>query len=319
MKKKVNILSLFFLMLIFLAVIGCKSIIEEDIGDKKVIINTPTSSSLTSYNQLFWWEKIDGAINYQVQIASPSFSNVQKLLLDTLVKGNKINRTLAAGNYEWHVRALNGSYQTPYNGSAFTITNAALNTQKPTLSAPTTGYRTKVTNLAWDAIPINGLSYRVVVSKSADFSAAIVNLVVPTNSYNLSITDETTYYWRVKAYSNTDSSSWSDPSVFIYDITAPGKVVLSTPANNSPDLKPMTGNLTWVNAEANAKYYLFITYGTDTEKTFTVNTNSYIYSTTTQNQTVKWRVQAFDVAGNTGLSSDQWTFKIGTASTRITK
>jgi hypothetical protein len=316
MNKKVNILYLFFLVLSFIAVTACKSIIEEDISDKKVIVNTPNGTSLTSYNQLFWWEKVDGALTYQIQIASPNLTNVQKLLLDTTIKGNKINFTLAAGTYEWHVRALNGSYQTAYSGFAFTITDAPLSTQKVILNTPATGTSVKTTVLTWNAIPIDGVAYQLKVSKSSAFTPEIINIETPLTTYNLSITDETTYYWEVRAYKGTDTSQWSSISSFIYDVTAPGKVVLTDPTNNPAALKPTTGNLTWVSAETGAKYYVFITYGTDAEKTFTANSTSYTY-TAAQNQTVKWRVQAFDAAGNTGLSSDSWTFKTGTASSRM--
>jgi len=316
MKKKVNHL-LWCLSLICLGTLtACKSIIEEDISDKNVIINTPNSSTVTSYNQLFWWEKVDGALTYQMQIASPNFTNIQKLLLDTNTTSNKIDFTLAAGNYEWRVRAINGSYQSPYSGSTFTVTDANINTIRVRLRLPETGKPTKTTVLTWDAVPNDSVtSYRVVVSKSGSFTPIFKEVTTPLTSYPLDVSDETTYYWRVKAYSDTDSSLWSIVSSFTYDATAPGKVTLTKPLNNAT-LAPTRGDLIWDSAETNAKYYVYIIYGTDAEKKFTVSTNTISYDADI-NETVKWRVQAFDEAGNLGIASDTWTFKTGASVSRL--
>lgn len=318
MNKKVNQLIVVFLFVMLCFATACKSIIEEDISDKKVIVNSPNSGSLSSYNQLFWWEKLDGALNYQLQIAKPSFANVQELKLDTIVTSNKITYTLASGTYEWRVRALNGSYETPYNGSTFTITDADLNTQYVLLKTPATGTTVNTVSVSWYSIPVQGVSYQLQASKSSTFSPAITDIKTPLTSYNLPITQETTYYWQVRAIKGTDTSYWSNPSSFVYDITAPGKPTLTEPANTTTTSVPTTGNMTWTGVETGAKYYVFVTYGTDEEQRFTVTTNSYAY-TADQNETVKWRVQAFDAAGNVGVASDTWTFKTGTAVSRIAK
>ncbi|MBC7487998.1 MAG: hypothetical protein H7282_14750 [Cytophagaceae bacterium] len=318
MKQKANQLLWCLSLICMVIFTSCKSIIEEDITDKKVIVNSPNSSSLRSYNQLFWWEKLDGSLNYQLQIASPSFDSIQKLVLDTLVKTNKVRYTLASGRYEWRVRALNGSYQTPYSGSKFTIVDADLNTQYVLLKAPTTGTSVNTVSVSWYPIPVQGVSYQLKVSKSSTFSPALTDIKTPLTSYNLTLTDETTYYWQVRAIKGTDTSYWSNPSSFIYDIASPGKPTLTAPANTTSVLVPTTGNMTWTSVETGAKYYVYVTYGTDAEQKFTVNTNSYAY-TAGQNQTVKWRVQAFDTAGNVGITSDTWTFKTGTAVSRLAK
>ncbi len=316
MNKKVNQLLWCLLLICSCTLMACKSIIEEDISDKKIIVDSPNSNTLSSYNQLFWWEKLDGALNYQLQIATPSFDSIQKLVLDTLVKTNKVNYILASGKYEWRVRALNGSYQTSYNGSKFTILDADLNTQYVLLKAPTTGTSVNTVSVSWYIIPVQGVSYQLQASKSTTFSPAITDIKTPLSSYNLPITEETTYYWQVRAIKGTDTSYWSNPSSFIYDITAPAKPTLSLPANNTTTLVPTTGSMTWTGVETGAKYYVYVTYGTDAEQKFTVNTNSYAY-TAGINQTVKWRVQAFDAAGNVGITSDTWTFKTGTAVSRL--
>jgi hypothetical protein len=316
MSKKVN-RSLIYLPLVCLSLlVACKSIIEEDLTEKKIIVNSPSSGASTTYNQLFWWEKVEGAITYQLQVATPRFDSLQQLKLDTIVKTNKITFTLPSGKYEWRVRAVNGSYETPYNGSFFTITNADLNTQYVLLKAPSSGSSISTASLSWYAIPVQGVSYQIQVSKSATMKPTLFDTKTQITTYNPSLTDETTYYWQVRAFKGTDTSYWSAPNSFVYDLTLPGKPTLTAPSNSTTVFAPTTGNLTWNSAESGARYYVYVTYGTVAEQKFTVSTNSYAY-TAGQNETVKWRVQAFDAAGNLGLSSDTWTFKTGTAVSRL--
>ncbi|MDB5274740.1 MAG: hypothetical protein JWO58_3107 [Chitinophagaceae bacterium] len=310
MKKKVNVLSFLYVLFSVLVMTGCKAIIEEDISDKKVIVDAPVSDSLVSYNQLFWWETVDGALKYQVQIATPTFDSIQQLKLDTLVTSNKFTYTLASGRYEWRVRAVNGSYQTAYNGSKFRIYDADLNTQSVVLRSPGSGVSVSSVSLSWNAIPVQGIIYQVQIDKQGTFTTNLfLNTQTQLNPLSVpSITDETTYYWRVRAFKGSDTTSWSLPSSFVYDVTPPIKVTLTSPALNATN-NPLTGSMTWTSLGAGVKYTVFVTYGTAPEVQYTVNSPTYTY-TGSSGDTVKWRVQAVDQAGNVGTVSDTWSFKI---------
>ncbi|HSZ72326.1 MAG TPA: hypothetical protein VK750_06585 [Cytophagaceae bacterium] len=296
---------------------ACKAIIEEDITNSKIIVNAPKSDSLASYNQLFWWEKVDGALTYQLQIASPNFDSLQTLALDSTVTTNKVNFTLAAGRYQWRVRALNGSYQTQYFGSTFTILPADLNTQTVTLNTPATNSYVNTKGIlfqavTWSKLPINGLTYEVQADNANTFTGTLIlDSKTQSSTANIPIAGEGAYYWRVRAFKGTDTSYWSLNSYsFTYDTTAPAKVVLTAPTNSAIN-QTVAGTLTWqsLGTAGSIKYNVYITYGSAAEVLYTTTNTSYPYSGTT-GETVKWRVLAVDLAGNKGATSDTWQFKI---------
>jgi hypothetical protein len=312
-KNKDPFIGCWILLASILLLAGCSNIIEQDLSSKKVIIDAPTSDSLVNYNQLFWWETVDGALKYQLQIASPNFDTLQTLVLDTTVTSTKVKYTLAAGRYQWRVRALNGSSQTPYNGSKFKIYPADLNTQYVLLKSPANAsYVSTVSTVvpvSWYQIPVTGITYEVQADQAGTFTGTLIlDSRTQTLSANVPITTESAYYWRVRAYKGTDTTLWSSVNSFTYDITPPAQVTLATPTNGAQSL-PITGNLTWTSLGAGIQYFVFVTYGSAAEVQFTSNTNSYSY-TGSSGMTVKWRVQAVDLAGNKGTTSDTWSFKI---------
>ena len=66
------------------------------------------------------------------------------------------------------------------------------------------------TKLIWEPVT-NINSYRVQVSVSSTFNSLIINQKLSNTNISLSeLTIGSTYYWRVCALTNTDSSDWSD-------------------------------------------------------------------------------------------------------------
>ena len=314
MKNKAKIIQRLLVLISILTVFSCKSIIEEDITGKQVSINSPTASSmLESYNQTFWWNPMDGITKYEVLLVTKSFTDIQKLIFDTLVTGTKFKYTLSPGEYEWRIRGVNGNYKSDYSGSKFTILVSDIKKQYVTLSSPVNTNSTNTNPLVLSWLSLYGADgYRIQIDKTNSFTTAmVVNTTTPGTSYTLASPQETTYYWRVKAFNSaSDSSLWSSVNSFTYDITAPDKVVLTSPANNLTDANTKTGTLKWTDLGANTKYIVYIQYGAAAEtQSSLVSINSYAY-TAIDGQTVKWKVQAVDAAGNKGLMSDQWQFKI---------
>ena len=315
MKRKAKEYVLFASLLCMWACLtGCKSIIEEDIDDKKVTINAPNTSVLENYNQLFWWELLEGATKYQVQIASPSFGAMQELTLDTTITSNKLLYTLGSGDYEWRIRALNGNYKTAYAGSTFTILEADLNTQYILLNTPGDGWATKnrPVTISWIKLNVTGITYQAQVSDASSFTnTTILNKQTTSLSASAPIpATEATYYWRVRAFKGQDTTLWSDIRSFIYDVTPPSKVTLSLPADNSEVTNAASGKLTWTAVTgSNIKYKVYLKVGSAEETQFTVTTNSASYNGA-PGETVTWKVQAIDAAENVGEVSATWSFLI---------
>ena len=103
------------LVVLFAGVYSCDDFIEKDLSKKSITILSPANNyTATSYTQLFWWEEVKGAEEYNLQIVKPSFANTQQLIVDTMVHSNQFSFTLQPGSYQWRLRALNNSSHTDY-------------------------------------------------------------------------------------------------------------------------------------------------------------------------------------------------------------
>jgi len=116
-----------FIKLLIVAVVtgilaGCDDVFEKDISVEEPVVFTPNDGqALHQGDVLFWWDYINGADYYQVQIARPGFDLIDKLVTDTILETNKLVINLAAGSCEWRIRACNSVYCTPFYKRMLTI------------------------------------------------------------------------------------------------------------------------------------------------------------------------------------------------------
>lgn len=95
---------------------ACKAFIEPNISNSKVNLEAPGINYLsTKYAVSFWWDNVDDALSYRLQVVTPSLDTIGALIIDTLVKTNTFTLSLSPGRYQWHVRAENGSSKTAYS------------------------------------------------------------------------------------------------------------------------------------------------------------------------------------------------------------
>ncbi len=116
MKKIVGILLLCCL-------IGCEEIIyEDDISVNSVLILAPTNGvSLVKGDVTFSWQTVNGATDYELQVATPTFQNASQIVLDTIITDVSFTQLLEANTYEWRIKALNSAYETTYTMSGFEV------------------------------------------------------------------------------------------------------------------------------------------------------------------------------------------------------
>lgn len=310
----------FLVLALFLTGIlsSCSEFIERSIEDKKVFLNAPADSAESGkYLQSFWWEPVDDALSYRLQIVSPSFNQAQQLILDSVVKDNKFSFTLEPGEYQWRVRGENGSSQTLYTTRTFFIYETDLSKQQVQLKSPPNGLITNQRNFitSWYSM-YSAAGYLLQIDSTAgnftDEPSLFVNSVITNTEYTVTAPSDKTYSWRVKAKNDTAESKWSAVHRFTFDGTPPAKVVLSAPANGSGVSSPVT--LRW-NALADAKkYQLYIMKSDSTQYNssypLTLTTNSYFFSGGETNETILWKVKAVDAAGNAGADSEVRNFTV---------
>lgn len=121
MKRKTMIRYLFVFMTLIL-ITGCIDVIEEDISSDEINILAPAGGAvLAGPGVLFWWDLLPGADSYELQVVKPDFSAPAELVADTVITGGTVTISLAAGPYEWRVRACNSAYCTEYFYNTLTV------------------------------------------------------------------------------------------------------------------------------------------------------------------------------------------------------
>ncbi len=118
--RRIN--SLIGAILFSLILSGCVDMFEPDISTSNVILLSPYNGMESDTSSIsFWWDTVEFATEYQLQIVSPDLSMIEKLCLDTFLIDNQLVYNLEPGDYEWRVRARNASSETNYVTAAFTV------------------------------------------------------------------------------------------------------------------------------------------------------------------------------------------------------
>lgn len=313
MKKKINALMGGVLLLLA----SCSEFIEPSIENRTVDVLAPANGLETnSYQQTFWWNPMSDALFYRLQVVSPKFDNVSKLILDTLIKKDKFVYTMDPGKYEWRVRAENGSSASNYTTRSLEIFPSSLAEQSVQLSVPSMGTYFSKPEVRFEWLKLFGATvYRLQVDNNNFLDENNMTLNVTTNNFGFlqTLTKEGTYQFRVRAENATENSKWSTVRTFNYDATGPDKVSLSTPLNKQMVSKPL--RLVW-NRIADAERYEISVYKSDEQTPYnksypqTISTTEHVFDAGDVGETIAWRVRAFDKAGNAGAYSEVRTFTI---------
>jgi hypothetical protein len=312
--RRINNIGMIFLLL--LSITGCKEFIEPSIHDKPVVLLAPSNGTEgTIYAQSFWWEEVEDALKYRLQVVTPDFNNTARLVLDTLVNTNKFNFTLDPGNYQWRVRAENGSSQTRYATATFTVYASSITTQQVQLQAPANNLLTNVSSATFKWLKLYGATkYRLEIDTNnfADEKVLFLDQTITALEYPVTFTSNKVYQWRVMALNDTASAKWSVIQNITYDNTPPVEVTLSAPATNAAVASPVT--LRWAATPTAVKYQLYVynsdqttLYSSTYPLTLTGTTHSF---TGNSGERVYWKVRAIDAAGNTGAFSELRNFTI---------
>jgi hypothetical protein len=316
MKKTVSKqLSIAFLLLLSIGFGGCRDVIEKDITKSQVSINSPANGAQSViYNQLFWWNLLDGATQYSIQIATPSFDSIQSIVTDTIVTGDKFYKTLAPGKYQWRICAENGAYKSSYQTYSLTMNLSALYLQTVQLTSPANNVYQKINlcNFVWVAVP-GATKYVIEIDTvSMNFTSPVKSDSTSNTTYSYTFPGQGDYKWRIMAKDDKgNQTNWSDIYYTGYSTTAPAVPVPASPVNPST-LTAGLVTFSW-NTVPRAQTYTLYVYRSNADTTI-ASTESYPVSSTnksvsltgtgaTSGSIIYWRVSASDNAGNESARS----------------
>jgi len=294
----------------------CSEFLEKSVADGTVELLSPGVDAETNVYAIdFLWEPLDHALQYRLQVAAPSFDSASLFYADTTVDKPRFSLSLQPGEYQWRVKASNGSSATAYTTRAFTIYEAALSTQIVLQDAPSDNFLTSRNrvDLSWQSI-FGAQNYRLQVDTNefADETDILMERMVEGETFGFEIKEETQYQWRVRAERDTAQSRWSSVRRFTYDHTSPNPPTLAVPANNAQVSRPVS--LQWSRDDGVVSYRLYV-YKSDStlyndEFPKRLETASSVFEAGTRGERILWRVRATDRAGNESAYSDWRSFVI---------
>jgi hypothetical protein len=287
---------------VFLGFMACNDLIDKNLANGYLKINNPADSFITSnYNVNFLWEKVAGAGSYHIQIVQPNFDNIQILVLDTQVLGDRLIYPLFPGQYQWRIRSENGSTHSAFITRYIRVdTNSNLNNQTFIVLTPGNSYisNNSVVDFTWVAFPY-ATYYEFILLDSSG------NILHTKRSYQMFLLDtisEGRYTWHAHAVNtnNGTSTQFSPINNLVIDLTPPVVASPQSPVNNSVDTNIVT--LSWTHSDEIYGDSVFVsndsTFRTAVINKFLINTSSCILPSLPINQSYFWRIRSRDIAGN---------------------
>ena len=283
----------------------------QDLSDLAVNLTAPADDKEAETTSLtFIWDKVDSAKAYHVQIVSPDFNNIEKIILDSTLSDNNFTKTFSDGNYQWGVIAYNDFSETPMSVRTFMVnTENSLEGKMVILSSPSSDDAFNKSTISLEWLSISGADKYVVEVHKDTWEGE--NVVYPYttsgNSFSVSLS-EGTYTWGVKATNDFSESDYGTAG-FMVDLTPPAKPSLSIPLNSGDTIKTSPFKIQWTHpSESLTDIYdsLFIAkdslFSSGIQKFFLTGDLSYnLYDF----QNGKWfcKVQSIDKAGNASKTS----------------
>lgn len=292
-----------------------KDFIEVDLKDNFVNIVSPVDNLHTPSNTVtFWWDEVDGATKYNLQIVKPSFDSLIILELDTNITINKFTQTLTPGKYQWRVRAYNNSSTTAFFTHSFVVDSTSnLSLTSVSLISPisNTVLATNQVSFTWNSL-YSATSYDLKITNVLTGSLVTISgLTSPSYSYSFTTTSgvEEKFKWQVIAYNGFSQTINNTYRSFKIDHKSPLSPAIISPNSYTLSVRD-TVELIWVqNSTSTDIYYDEISISTDSTFASVLGTQKFyatlpyprinaIYSYTGTPQAIWWKVQSVDSVGN---------------------
>ena len=255
------------------------------------------------------WNHVNGTSTYQVQLGSDTaFSS--PIVNDSTVT-DTTRQVLGLSNgaiYYWRVRAISPGTKSAY-AVPFSFTTVVTTPGVPTLVSPADGAPSQPmpVTVRWNTVA-SAIGYHVQVSSDPQFGSFFVNDSTVTDTTRLmsGLTNNTTYYWRVRTINSGGKSAFSTPYTFTTVVALPGVPALLSPSDGATT-QPIALNLRWSRVTGASAYHVQVS--SDAPFSALVVNDSTLADTTkvvsglANNTTYYWRVQATNAGGKSAYAT----------------
>lgn len=307
---------------ILIVLFSCKKdFVVENIENKTVSVNGPGDNLKTTSNVItFWWNALDGAEKYTLQVVKPNFAQAAQLVLDTNIAATKFNFSLQPGIYQWRVKAFNAGHSTAFQTFNLRIdTTNNLSLLLVNLLNPANGSvigNAKVT-FNWSPI-IAATRYRIQVNSASTTKDTVVTTASFTYSLSAAANATTAYTWNVMALNDNSQTQFNTtPFTFTVDLKPPTAPTLLSPTHGA-SVKDTT-KLVWLRNGTDVQYdSVYVaddsTFSNILNQAWT-DQSKLLISSLNRNPNIGttfywWRVRSFDAVGNRSTTSARYKFKL---------
>ncbi len=299
-----------FIIIALFSWLSCEHVDIDDLSNEVVSLVAPPNNSVSQLNNLtFWWEAVEDADEYNLQIAQYSFDSIGYLILDTTTAETNYSYNLPKGVYQWRVKAVNNASESPYFTFNLEVEiNDDLDSQTIILKSPKNNLTTneKSINFEWNTIEIADVYTFQLAGNFGDISSFIINETLTGTSYTHTFESEGSFEWRVRAENQNAVTAYVVRSLGV-DCTAPIAPQLLLPVYGDTVQVPIS--LVWESEEGTVGDSLFIytdALGNDLWEKRYVEQLSYDFVGPAGNYF--WKLKALDAAGNESDFSPLYTF-----------
>lgn len=278
--------------------------------DAPILLSPADDTTGVDQSPLLDWEGVVYATSYIVQLDNDTnFSPISWTDTTGNSKATVELGLIQGSRWYWRVKAFNlfdtSEWSVTYS---FTVTTGPALT-KPVLTSPADN-ATNVSQLPvldWDTV-LNVRHYVVQLSGSTSFASIYWSdsLTRSTATVDTTLSYSSTWYWRVIAYNDFDTSVWSDTSSFTVRDPSIAAPTLLTPANAATG-QSQSPTLVWSDI-SNADFYNLQLAQYNDFSTVLWNTNSFdtsklVSMTLLEGTKWYWRVRSMNATDTSSWSS----------------
>lgn len=313
----------FYSFLLLLAGPSCTDIIEVDISGEEIELVAPLNQFTSNSRTVnFFWNPIDGATEYNLQVVSPSYDSIAQVVVDSFTFDNNLTLTLNPGNYEWSVLGINSAYSSrcceirSFEIADSTIEDISNLTLPLTLPSDSACLPDTLVSLEWAGPNQANDLYRIQISQEENFNILLSERTTENNAIIAQLNEEGSYFWRVRLErgSNNTFSNWNTRT-FTVDITPPNAPIAISPADGDTLVAESNpGLFLWDSTDDSIFDSLYIYKDilleelASGQESNTESATDTVLTSLEKNKVYFWQVKSFDKAGNISLGSDVKSF-----------